>query len=207
MEEKNVIEPIRETLKACLDALREFGAPFMLIGGVARAFLAKPRATTDVDASVFLDDDERIGDLLAVFERHGIKSPYKNAIEFARHNRLLRLTDKYGIGIDVALVVTPFEMSALQKVTELTLQNDNIVAPIPRPEDFIVMKAVANRLEDHADIDEVLQMHEGIDVRHVRKWVQLHALALESPDIIENLERILKKHGYPKAGKKIRRKK
>ena len=93
MDDETPIEPIRKTLLACLDALREFGAPHIIIGGVARAFLAKPRTTADVDVSVWLEDDDRIGALISTFERHRIQCRNSDAVEFARNYRLLRLID------------------------------------------------------------------------------------------------------------------
>ena len=63
---------------------------------------------------------------------------------------------------------------------------------IARPEDLIVMKAVASRAKDLADIGSILSFHPKLDFAQVRRWVQEFADALESPELAANLERILK---------------
>ena len=48
-------EPVEQALAACVHALDEFGAPYAVIGGVAAGLLTQPRATRDVDVSLWLN--------------------------------------------------------------------------------------------------------------------------------------------------------
>jgi hypothetical protein len=59
------------------------------------------------------------------------------------------------------------------------------------PEDLIVMKAVANRPRDLIDIASVVEAQPDLDVARVRRWVHEFADALETPEILGELNRIL----------------
>lgn len=55
----------------------------------------------------------------------------------------------------------------------------------------IILKAVAGRTRDWGDIEGVLDANPGLDRGRVRHWVEQFAAALEAPEIMEHLEKIL----------------
>lgn len=63
---------------------------------------------------------------------------------------------------------------------------------VATPEDLIITKAVANRPKDIADIELILAVHQTLDVSRIRYWVREFAIALEMPEIEDDLERVLK---------------
>ena len=62
--------------------------------------------------------------------------------------------------------------------------------PLPRPEDLIIMKAIAHRPRDHADIEGLLQACPDVDRQHVARTVREFAMVLDAPELLEDLERI-----------------
>jgi hypothetical protein len=64
----------------------------------------------------------------------------------------------------------------------------------PTPEDLIIMKAVAQGAKDLDDIEALLRVHKGLDLDRVRRWAGEFAAALEAPEIIDNLERMLARY-------------
>jgi hypothetical protein len=62
---------------------------------------------------------------------------------------------------------------------------------LERAEDLVVMKALARRTRDIADIEAVLDAHPDLDLDRVRYWVGEFAAVLEAPEILEDLERML----------------
>ena len=55
------------------------------------------------------------------------------------------------------------------------------------------MKAVAHRDKDALAVSELLAFNPSVDLKYVRKWVRLHAEAMEIPEIVTDLERLIKK--------------
>lgn len=66
-----------------------------------------------------------------------------------------------------------------------------IALRIPEVEDLIIMKAVASRPKDMADIHNLLQLHPHADRARIRETVQAFAEALDSPELSDRLEPLL----------------
>lgn len=194
LAENDPLKPIDAALVAVVHALEQCQAPSMIIGGVAAGLLSDPRTTRDVDAAIWVDDDDVLDQFLNLLADYKIVPRIKNALEFARHSRVLLLIYKpTGTKVDIALSLLPFEEQAFRNRRSVPYKG--MTVSLPRPEDLIVMKAVANRETDHGDIAKLLRHHEHLDVAHIRRWARQHAVALESPDIMTNLDRLIKQSG------------
>jgi hypothetical protein len=68
-----------------------------------------------------------------------------------------------------------------------------LTVPLPTPEDLIVMKAVAHRPRDLADIEGILAATGNLNLRHIRRWVREFAHAVGSPEMLSDLEGLLRK--------------
>ena len=66
-----------------------------------------------------------------------------------------------------------------------------VEVPLPLPEDLIIMKAVAHRPQDLADIEAILAAHPKLNLRRVRRWLREFAAALSMPEILNDLEALL----------------
>ena len=120
-----------------------------LIGGMAVLRWGRPRATQDVDVSLFTDFGNEatfVDSILAHFPR---RTPD------ARERALEQ------VGIDVALAAFPFEDEVIHRATPFEF-GPGVVIPTASANDLIVSKAFANRPIDWMDI-------EGIVVRQKRK--------------------------------------
>ena len=82
----------------------------------------------------------------------------------------------------------------------MTLRIFNLDVRVPTPEDLIVMKAVARRPRDIADIESILSLHPTLDFKRIRYWVQAFADLMETPDVFTEVDRMLNK--YDKSPKK-----
>jgi hypothetical protein len=160
----------------------------VIIGGVAANLLGAPRFTTDVDA-VVLSSGEDLDVLLAVAAAEGLAPRIADAAAFARRSRVLLLHHGAAdANVDVSLGVLPFEVemvenSSLHQVGELMLR-------LPTPEDLVIMKAVAHRARDYADIEGIMTRHPNLDWRRIEHWVRQFAEALEMPELWSDLARL-----------------
>lgn len=166
--------------------LDEAGAPHVLIGGFAVAFVGRERVTRDVDAVAELDSD-LLEDFLQLGVRHGFIPRHAGEAAFARRNRVLRLRhEPHGIEVDISLAGTAFEMEMI--ANSVTSRSAGARFPVARPQDMLVMKAVAGRPRDRADIEGILDRNPDVDLRPVRKWLRQFSAALDDPDLLRRFD-------------------
>lgn len=160
-----------------------------VIGGLAASLLGRPRLTRNVDVLVLVDESQW-ADFMAAGAEHGFVPRRDDALTFARETQVLLLRHQgSGIDVDVVFGGLPFEKEAVARCTWVELSGVRL--PLPLPEDLIVMKAVAHRPQDLADIEAILAAHPKINARRVKRWVREFAAALEIPEILTDLEALL----------------
>lgn len=187
-----------ETLVPLLSALSDVVAwfqaahiPAVIIGGVAASLLGRPRVTRDVDALVIVSED-RWTEFLALGKQFGFRERRTDAITFARKSRVLLVNhEPSDIDADIVFGALSFEEESVSRAVWVSVSGVRI--PLPTPEDLIIMKAVAHRTRDMGDIESVLDAHPKLDVRRIRRWTREFSHALDMPDILSDLESILKK--------------
>lgn len=197
----NPAESLRGLLGA-LDAVTSWlqtnRVAFAVIGGVAASLHGKPRVTKDVDVVALAEDDTWL-DLVDDAKQWGLRPRIPDAIEFAKVTRVLLLIhDPTRIEIDLSFGMLPFEAelvgrARLRKIRRVTF-------PVASAEDLLVMKALAMRPRDIADIEGILQSVHSLDLARVRATLAQLSAALESEDHLAAFDRILKAHGREPSG-------
>lgn len=181
--------PVELPKAAIRDMLRWFKAakiPGIVIGGVAVSLQGHPRYTRDLDALVVADElqwPKFLGEAKAC----GIAARVPDALEFARASRMLLMQhNPSGIPLDISLGALDFEVEAIRRAVTFKVGRLNV--PVAGAEDLIIMKAVAGRPQDLADIGNVLEVHPRLDVQRIRITLGEFAAVLERPEIVENFE-------------------
>lgn len=141
------------------------GWTFCFIGGVALQRWGIPRLTNDVDLTLltgFGSEDEFIDPILSRFEPR-----LTEAKEFALKTRVL-LVRIGNVGVDISLGAIAFEENSIARssVWEVTPQ---IELRTCSAEDLIVHKAFAGRLQDWADIENVLSVQQNLNWGYVEE--------------------------------------
>ena len=169
--------------------LKGQGVPGAIIGGLAANLLGRPRITNDVDAVVLLGN-LALDTFLAYGAGFGFSPRINDAASFAEKNRVLLLIHTPSkTEVDISLGILPFEQESVERASILTVAG--ISFPVISPEDLIIMKALPRRTRDVADIEAILDTHLELDLARVRYWVSQFASILESPEILDDLERML----------------
>ncbi len=167
------------------------GIPGVVIGGIAATILGNPRLTTDVDA-ILMPEAEDLDDLVQRAGRVGLVPRVDDAARFAeRHGVLLMKHAGSGTEVDISLGALPFEAEMIRRA--VTMEVAGIRFPVPTAEDFVVMKAVARRPVDLADIEAVLAANPETDLRRVRRWVRRFADVLKAPEMLDDLEKAIRR--------------
>lgn len=183
--------PLLAALGDLVAWLQAAQAPGIVIGGVAASLLGRPRVTRDVDVLVTLEQ-AGWGRFLRLGRRFGFAPRRPDAIEFAGQSRVLLVRHApSGIDVDVVFGALPFEEEAVANAVWVEVAGVRL--PLPTPEDLVIMKAVAHRPRDLGDIEAVLDAHPELDTRRVRRWVREFSTAMAMPDLLNDLEGILKK--------------
>ncbi len=181
--------PLLATLGDLVVWLQAAHVSGVVIGGVAASLLGRPRVTRDVDAMVLAEEADWT-DFLSLGKQFGFKPRRSDALAFARKARVLLVNhEPSGIDVDIIFGALTFEEEAIARAKWVDLGKVRI--PLPTPEDLIIMKAVANRARDLADIESLLDAHPNLNLRRVRRWVREFSNAMEMPGILNDLEAIL----------------
>ncbi len=173
------------------------GKSFFFVGGMAVQIWGQPRLTTDIDCTVFTglpNEDEQILDLIKKFKARFTRD--EDALQHARVHRVLLLESSLGTGIDIMLsgladISEELDRSSYQEFTpEISLR-------VCSADSLIAFKTVAGRLQDFADIENVLVKQQDLDWEYIDRWL---GHASEYHDYSENiamLRRLKKQHYRP----------
>jgi hypothetical protein len=178
-------------LVAWLDAAQVKG---VVIGGLAASILGRPRATRDVDLLVLLDSG-RWEEFLEAGGRFGFCARINDPLGFARQSRVLLFRhEPSSIDLDVSLGGLPFEEEAVARGGRIELAG--VQVPLVSAPDLLVMKAVAHRPRDLADIEAVLDRNPGLDIGRARDWIREFSAALDRPEIFDDFQQIASKRRF-----------
>ena len=177
-------------LRALGRGLAALAAPYMLIGGVAVILRGVPRHTDDIDAAVWAEQLDTVR-LLEVLAAHEIVGRIPDLVGFADefHVFLMRHAPT-GTPVEIKLASLDFERDAIARAE--TIAPRDIPVPVATAEDLILYKVVSWRERDRADIEKLLRLHHArIDVARVRETVRVFAEALEEPERVTEMERLI----------------
>ena len=183
-EADNTLIPLLAALRNLSTWFEATHVPGAVIGGVAASLFGRPRVTRDIDAMVMLDEGEWAA-FLAKGAEFGFAPRLSDALAFAHQARVLLVRhEASGIDIDIAFGALPFEEEAIERT--VWREMSGIRVPLPTPEDLIIMKAVAHRPRDMADIEAILDAQPKLNVRRIRRWLREFSAVLESPEILQD---------------------
>ena len=184
----------KSLLKAALEVqniILEQNWRFCFIGGLAVQRWGEPRVTNDVDLTViteFANEEQFIDILLS-----RLHPRIEDAREFARAARVLLVSSRAGVGVDIALGGMPVEIEAVARASYFEFAK-GIRLLTASPEDLIVMKAFANRDKDWLDIrGVVIRNHKSLDQAYIYQHLSPLCILKEEPEIIERLKSIMER--------------
>ena len=126
--------------------------PYMVIGGIANLVWGVPRATMDVDVTVWVEE-ERIPTLIDRLGEHLRLLPEEPAA-FVERTRVLAAETTEGIRIDIIFGQLPYEEQAIQRTRPIEFGGVPVL--ICSPEDLIIHKMVSERPQDRVDVRGII---------------------------------------------------
>ncbi|NUO48619.1 MAG: hypothetical protein HOV80_07155 [Polyangiaceae bacterium] len=189
MSSPEPIAPLLEALGASTAWLRAARTKGAVIGGVAASLHGRPRVTRDIDLVVLAPDDEW-AELVDVGKRFDIVPRRRDVLTFARATRVLLMRHApSGVDLDVSLGALPFERALVERSVSRRIRG--VSFRIATAEDVVVMKSLALRPRDVADIEGILDAVPNLEMDRVRRDVRALAELADGPDFLGELERIV----------------
>ncbi|MDH3718054.1 MAG: nucleotidyl transferase AbiEii/AbiGii toxin family protein [Planctomycetota bacterium] len=145
---------------------------YAVMGGLAVRVYGIPRATYDVDLTISLER-ERLPELFDALENAGysIPKPYRSGwVDEVGNLPLVKfrlyLSKGRGIDVDVFLAECDFLREVISRRRMATLGDQEIW--LVSPEDLILLKLVAGRPRDVADVGDVLFTQRELDKHYMQ---------------------------------------
>jgi hypothetical protein len=177
---------LEKALADLASALNATGVPWMVIGGIAVIARGVRRMTTDIDATV-RGDQADVASLVRALAKKRIVPRIDNAERFASESLVLLLRHgPTGVEFDVSMAWTDFEHAAIAASSIAAF--GVVKAPMARPEDLIVFKAIAGRPKDIEDATALLVLYPKLDRNWLRGRVSQLAALADEPELATGLE-------------------
>jgi hypothetical protein len=169
-------------LRKAIALLERHSYRYAVIGGLAVSHWGRIRATYNVDIKVLVPDTDYPA------ARAAIRSAFpERARPHVPANPLIVDAKVAGVSVDFLLAVPGYEENIVTRAVRGDL--DGLAVWICSPEDLIIQKAVAGRVQDWQDIEGILiEQHSRLDLAYVADWLQQFAAALEQPEILRQYQ-------------------
>ena len=181
--------PLVQALGAVSEWLESAAVPGAIIGGVAASVLGRPRLTEDIDVLVLLGR-EKWSSFVAAGREFGFAPRIDDALDFAEESRVLLVShEPSGTPIDIVLGTLSLEEEIVRGARKVEIAG--ISVPLPAPESIVVMKAIALRARDIADIEGILEVHDHLDLEWIRTRLTEFDQALGHTNLLDEFNRLL----------------
>lgn len=173
------LSAIDQALVALHRTLAELAVPHMVIGGLANAVWGVPRATLDIDVTLWVEDPAIGGVIRSLCARFGCLTGDPEA--FVRRTRVLPV-EAAGVKADLIFGVLPYEREAIGRAVTRPVGGEPV--PFCTAEDLVLHKIVSERERDRDDVREVLRVQRGkLDLAYLEPRVRELASLLDRPSV------------------------
>jgi len=161
---------LAETLAELLAELDRQNVLYALAGGWAFSALVEPRATTDIDLLILLDPPSQatIQSLVSAVFSPTIVHPSPMKVKGISIWRCMGLRGRQEVVVDFLLADSAFLQTALARKRQIVLGGQMV--SILTLEDLILMKMIAGRLQDQADLERISTAQLRVDWAYVEQW-------------------------------------
>ena len=169
-----------EALVGLAGFLEREGVPYMVIGGMANIIWGEPRATLDIDVTVWVAEPQLPSFVNRVAESYTVL--VEDALPFIGRTRVLPLETASGVRVDMVFGLLPFEEDAIRRAKDIPIGGTNV--RFCTPEDLLLMKIISDRERDLSDARAlVLRRWRELDVDYLEPRITELSRLLERADI------------------------
>jgi hypothetical protein len=163
-------------------ALEACTLPYVVIGGLAVSLSGEPRATLDVDVSVWAAPERLPGAIDCLCAR--FRALRSNPHEFVERHRVLPIATASGIRADVVFAAIPAEQEIIRRAVRKRI-GDRMI-PVASVEDLLFMKLLSTREKYKADAAALFRRHgKSLDRAYLVPKLREAAESLDRPEILD----------------------
>ena len=169
-----------QELKQIARLLEKQHVPYMVIGGLAVAIWGNPRATIDIDITVWISDDQIENLLKAITQKY--KCMVDSPFDFISETSVLPIRSAKDLRIDIIFGALPFEKTAIERAVIIEVGETPI--KFCTAEDLILLKIFSERSKDLDDIRGIVQFQrEKLDYTFLDTRIEELSNLLDRPEI------------------------
>jgi predicted nucleotidyltransferase len=161
-----------EALSGLVAEFNRRGVEYALAGGWAYSALIEPRATTDIDLLILIDrpSPNTIQELLSSVFGSTVVHPAPMRFHGISIWRAVGMLQEQEIVVDLLLADSEYLRTALTRRQSIPF--GALQVPILTLEDLILLKTLAGRLQDLADLEKIQSRREDlrVDWAYVTEW-------------------------------------
>jgi predicted nucleotidyltransferase len=167
------VSQVDEELRTFVRLLESLGLRYAVMGGIAVRAHGIPRPTQDVDFTVAIER-RRLPELYDAARRLGYDVPeayqagWVDQVAGMPLVRVGRYIEGNRIDVDLFLAESRFQNELLARARPE--QIDDITVHVVSPEDLVLLKLLAHRPRDIADIGDILFVQGSLDEAYLRQW-------------------------------------
>jgi hypothetical protein len=165
-----------QTLGHVWKTLEGLNFPMALMGGLSLSSWKHIRSTQDVDLLIGIDD-ARLHAVLSRLQSAGFRAKGRNLVVRVEEHEFIQLLYEppglfLDIQVDLLLADTEFQRQALARRVPLPFPELGFDVAVIACEDLIVMKLLAGRMIDRADVSALLRSNRGsLAWEHLLRWI------------------------------------
>jgi predicted nucleotidyltransferase len=172
--------------------LADLGLDYAIIGGTAIQIWGEPRFTQDLDLTVLAPLEQFSQTVERLLAR--LSPRIDDAHRFAMQSRVLLVQTSAGYPVDISFGLPGYEEEVIDRVIEQEIAPGERV-PFCSAEDLIIHKAVAGRVQDVIDIENIIIRQRGaLDLAYIRNWLNEFSNLLETSAVIDRFEQAWRKY-------------
>jgi len=180
------MNPLCEAAVEVQGFMAQRGWRFCLIGGLAVQRWGEPRLTRDIDLTLMTGIDHEEGFIRELLAKFTSRRP--DAEHFALVARVLMLLASNGTPVDIALGAFDFDEAVVSRATPF-LYEPGVSLITCSAEDLLVLKAIAGRPLDWADVKGIIARQSGrLDWAYIRKQITYISQLKEETGILDEVE-------------------
>jgi len=178
-------DSLASVLAGLSKALRKLRLPWYVFGAQALVLRGYPRATADLDVTVFLGE-ETTDRLVRELHRHGFVPTVVDE-GFLAATRVLPVVHRpSGFPVDIVLGGPGLEEIFAKRAEPVRV--GRVMVPVATPTHLVVMKVLSGRPKDIDDATALLALRdEAIDESELDKLAQEISRALSDDEVLANL--------------------
>ncbi len=175
------------TLRTFARLFEDLEIPYAIMGGWAVRVYALPRPTYDVDFTITIDR-ARLPELYAAAEEAGFTLPeqYRSGwVDSVAGMPLVKFRlhlESRGIDIDIFLAESEYQSELMQRRVQHQVGGE--AAWFVTAEDLILLKLIAGRTRDRADIDDLLLARSELDEPYLRHWAEMLGVEKQLDEVL-----------------------